>query len=59
MSKIKKNIFANYFGVIVTTALSFLVVPFYLKLLGQDAFGLVGIASLIHAVKFWSSSSNW
>lgn len=47
MSKIKKNIFANYFGVIVTTALSFLVVPFYLKLLGQDAFGLVGIASLI------------
>ena len=47
MSKIKVNIFANYFGVIITTALSFLVVPFYLRFLGKDAFGLVGIASLI------------
>lgn len=47
MSKITKNIFANYLGVVITTALSFLVVPFYLKILGKDSFGLIGIASLI------------
>ena len=44
---LNKNIIANYAGVIVTTVLTFAVVPFYLKWLGSDAYGLVGISTLI------------
>jgi len=44
---LNKHIFANYTGVVVTTLLTFLVVPFYLKWLGADAYGLVGISLMI------------
>jgi len=44
---LNKNIFANVTGVAVTTILTFLVVPFYLKWLGPDAYGLVGISTMI------------
>jgi O-antigen/teichoic acid export membrane protein len=44
---LNKHIFANYVGVAVTTLLTFLVVPFYLKWLGADAYGLIGIATMI------------
>jgi O-antigen/teichoic acid export membrane protein len=46
---LNKHIFANYTGVVVTTLLTFLVVPFYLKWLGPDAYGLIGIATMIQA----------
>lgn len=46
---LNKHIFANYIGVAVTTALTFLVVPFYLKWLGADAYGLIGIATMLQA----------
>ncbi|MFM5806867.1 lipopolysaccharide biosynthesis protein [Aeromonas veronii] len=47
LSLLSVNIAANYLGVVITTLLSFLVVPFYLKWLGHDAYGLVGIAAMI------------
>jgi O-antigen/teichoic acid export membrane protein len=46
---LSKHIFANYVGVAVTTLLTFLVVPFYLKWLGADAYGLIGIATMVQA----------
>jgi O-antigen/teichoic acid export membrane protein len=47
MTHLNKHIFANYTGVVVTTLLTFLVVPFYLKWLGADAYGLIGVATMI------------
>ncbi len=44
---LNKNIFANYTGVAVSMLLTFLVVPFYLRWLGADAYGLIGISTLI------------
>lgn len=45
---LKRNILANYAGSLTSTTLSFIVVPFYLKWLGPEAYGLVGIASMVH-----------
>lgn len=44
---IYKNIIANFFGIIFTTVLTFLVVPYYLEWLGSESYGLVGFATLI------------
>lgn len=44
---LKKNIISNYAGTLTSTILSFLVVPFYIKWLDPEAYGLVGIASLV------------
>ncbi|CAH1235588.1 putative Polysaccharide biosynthesis protein [Vibrio harveyi] len=42
-----KNIAANFTGIIITTILTFLVVPYYLEWLGSESYGLVGFATLI------------
>lgn len=42
-----KNIIANFLGVIFTTVLTFLVVPYYLEWLGPESYGLVGFATLL------------
>jgi O-antigen/teichoic acid export membrane protein len=44
---LRANIFANYAGVVIATILTFLVTPIYLRWLGAEAYGLVGIASMI------------
>lgn len=46
---LRNSIAANYAGVVITTILTFLVVPFYFKWLGSDAYGLVGIASMVQS----------
>ncbi|GEM_PF-2233662 len=46
---IKRDLFAGYFCQITTAALTFFVVPFYLKWLGASAYGLVAIASMLQA----------
>ncbi|MET3107578.1 O-antigen/teichoic acid export membrane protein [Oxalobacteraceae bacterium GrIS 2.11] len=47
MISLNKNILANFIGVAVTTLLTLIVVPFYLKNLGPAAYGLVGISTMI------------
>jgi len=42
MSTIRNNITANYLGTIWISLISILLVPIYLKVLGPEAFGLVG-----------------
>jgi len=44
---LNKNILANFTGAAVTTLLTLFVVPFYLKNLGPDAFGLIGVSTMI------------
>lgn len=47
MINLNKNILANFIGVAVTTLLTLLVVPFYLKSMGPDAYGLIGVSTMI------------
>lgn len=44
---LRRNILANYAGIVTTTLMTFLVVPFYLRWLGADAYGLVGVAAMV------------
>jgi O-antigen/teichoic acid export membrane protein len=44
---LNKNILANFVGAVTTIALTLMVVPFYLKSLGPDAYGLIGVATMI------------
>lgn len=42
MPVLRRNIFANYAGHAWMAAMSLLFIPFYIRLLGMEAFGLVG-----------------
>ena len=46
---LKKNIVANFFGLIYVTAIAIIVVPFYLDYLGAEAYGLVGFFALMQS----------
>ena len=46
---IKKNTIANYFGLGYTTIIGIVVLPFYLQYLGAEAYGLVGLFTLMQA----------
>jgi O-antigen/teichoic acid export membrane protein len=46
---IKKNMMANLVGKLYTAGISFLVLPIYLKYLGAESYGLVGIFGTIQA----------
>lgn len=46
---IKKNMVANLVGKLYTAGISFLVLPIYLKYLGAESYGLVGIFGIIQA----------
>ncbi|MCT7539709.1 oligosaccharide flippase family protein [Aliarcobacter cryaerophilus] len=46
---IKINIMANLVGKLYTAGISFLVLPIYLKYLGAESYGLVGIFGMIQA----------
>ncbi|MDD5716257.1 MAG: oligosaccharide flippase family protein [Sulfuricurvum sp.] len=47
--RLKKNIIANYFGQFYTIIIGIVMVPFYLKYLGTEAYGLVGFFTLIQS----------
>lgn len=46
---LKKNTIANYVGSFYFTIAGILVVPFYLKLLGNEAFGLIGFFTMLQS----------
>ncbi len=41
-SAVRRNVFANYLGSAVSYLLSFVFAPIYIKLLGPEAYGLIG-----------------
>lgn len=43
----KRNVFFNYLGQIYTSLIGILIFPFYLKYMGEEAYGLVGFFVLI------------
>ncbi len=43
MERLEKNVFANLLGVGWTALLGVVCIPFYIKLMGAEAFGLVGV----------------
>ncbi len=46
---VKRNIIANYAGQTIATGLSLALVPFYIRYLGMEAYGLVGLFAVIQA----------
>lgn len=46
---LKKNIIANYFGQFYIIIIGIVMVPFYLKYLGAEAYGLVGFFALMQS----------
>ncbi|MEI6706193.1 MAG: oligosaccharide flippase family protein [Methylococcales bacterium] len=46
---LKKNVLANYFGQAWTALMGLVFVPFYIKYLGMEAYGLIGIFTLLQA----------
>ncbi len=50
MSRLRINIAANYVGSGYAGLLSLLLVPFYLRILGPEAFGLVGLFASLRAL---------
>jgi O-antigen/teichoic acid export membrane protein len=46
---LKKNVAANYFGQGWQALMSFAFVPWYIKYLGMEAYGLIGIFALLQA----------
>ncbi|MDD4871880.1 MAG: oligosaccharide flippase family protein [Kiritimatiellae bacterium] len=50
MSRVKQNIIANYLGSGWSAAISILVVPVYIKLMGVESYGLVGFFTTMQAV---------
>lgn len=44
---LKKNIIANYIGYTVTLALNFLLIPLYVKYLGTESYGLIGLFAVL------------
>jgi O-antigen/teichoic acid export membrane protein len=50
LSVVQKNIIANMVGKGASAMLSFVFVPFYLKFLGAEAYGLIGLYVLLQSV---------
>lgn len=50
MPSIKKNLTANFFGKICTTLLSVVFLPLYIRIIGIEAYGLVGIYTTLLAL---------
>jgi O-antigen/teichoic acid export membrane protein len=50
MERLERNIFANLAGVIWAAALGLLSIPFYLKFMGTEAFGLIGVFLTLQSV---------
>src|SRR4249919_218547 len=46
---LKKNVIANYFGAGWTALMTFAFVPFYIRYLGIEAYGLIGIYTMLQA----------
>lgn len=44
------NLVANYTGALVTAVVQLAVVPFYLDLMGVEAYGLVGYSIMLGAL---------
>lgn len=49
MSSLKKNVLANYAGKVWGVLLSVLLVPVYIRVLGLDAYGLIGFFTVLIA----------
>src|ERR1039458_7259727 len=45
----KKNVIANYFGQGWRALMSFAFIPLYIKYLGNEAYGLMGIYAMLQA----------
>lgn len=50
MASLGQNIVANYIGRVLTAALAFLAIPFYLKFMGVEAYGLIGFYMTLNNV---------
>ena len=50
MSSVKRNIIANYLGSGWTALMGVVFLPFYIKLMGAEAYGIVGIFVSIQAI---------
>jgi O-antigen/teichoic acid export membrane protein len=46
---LKKNVIANYFGIGWQALMGFAFVPLYIKYLGMEAYGLIGIFAILQA----------
>lgn len=46
---LKRNLIANYFGQAFNALLSLAFVPFYIKYLGMEAYGLIGLFAVLQA----------
>ena len=49
MSVVKKNILANFSGSFLTSVISIIFIPLYIKYLGIEAWGIIGIFSTIQS----------
>lgn len=49
LASIKKNILANYAGQFYLTVINIVMVPYYVKYMGVEAYGLVGFYALLQA----------
>ena len=49
MSLVKKNIFANFSGSFISSIISIIFIPLYIKYLGIEAWGLIGIFTTIQS----------
>jgi O-antigen/teichoic acid export membrane protein len=49
-TSVKRNIIANFAGRAWTSILSLIFIPFYIKLLGMEAYGLIGIFASLTAL---------
>ena len=50
MGRLEKNTFANLFGVAWSAVIGILCVPLYVKLMGAEAFGLVGLFLTLQSI---------
>lgn len=50
MTKIRANIIANYAGSFWTSLMSFIFVPLYIKFMGIEAYGLIGVFASLRAL---------
>ena len=55
MSRLKRNIVANYLGRGMPAIFLYLFVPFYLRLLGREAYGVVSFYTVLQAVFAFSN----
>lgn len=51
MSKNLKNLFANFIGKIWIVLLNFIAIPFYIKLMGAEAYGFVAFLALLQSLQ--------